>query len=420
MVRRANGFSLVELIIAMGIMLTITAAIFGLMDPAQGTFSAQPEVADMQQRLRVAQDALQKDLIMAGAGLHQVVSPEVGPAPQPTLGALGFYFAPVLPFRQGAVADDGVGQFFSDRITLFYVPSTSAQGVISALAPPPGNGPPNDLQAGADNTFDIWCPTIDPMTNQTCGVGQGHTILIVDDTGNYDTFSVTKTNGAIVTVNKPADAAPTTYQAGSQVVEIVGRTYSMQLFNDPVTKTAYYRLMSYDGTVAANDAPVVDHVVGLTFTYFGDPQPPQLTGKPFSSAGPWTTYGPKPPALGAAGGTAYPLGENCAFAVAGGAHVPRLATLAGGNSMTLVQLGAPELTDGPWCPDVNNANRWDADLLRIRKIGIKLRVEATVDALRGPAGPLFTRAGTSRGGNKWVPDQELSFEVSPRNLNLNR
>jgi hypothetical protein len=51
---------------------------------------------------------------------------------------------------------------------------------------------------------------------------------------------------------------------------------------------------------------------------------------------------------------------------------------------------------------------------------VTLRVQAAHSALRGPAGTLFTRGGTSRGGPGFVPDQEIRFEVSPRNLNLGR
>jgi hypothetical protein len=39
--------------------------------------------------------------------------------------------------------------------------------------------------------------------------------------------------------------------------------------------------------------------------------------------------------------------------------------------------------------------------------------------LRG-TGPLFTIPGTAVGGAKYVPDYAVSFEVSPRNLNLTR
>jgi hypothetical protein len=40
--------------------------------------------------------------------------------------------------------------------------------------------------------------------------------------------------------------------------------------------------------------------------------------------------------------------------------------------------------------------------------------------LRGPAGVLFRHAGTSHSGERFVPDQEIRFDVAPRNLNLGR
>ena len=49
--RGEGGFTLIEMLVASGIMLAVTAAVFQLMNPAQGVFKAQPEVADLQQRL---------------------------------------------------------------------------------------------------------------------------------------------------------------------------------------------------------------------------------------------------------------------------------------------------------------------------------------------------------------------------------
>ena len=112
--------------------------------------------------------------------------------------------------------------------------------------------------------------------------------------------------------------------------------------------------------------------------------------------------------------------ENCVFINDGTpTPAPRLATLGGAGS-GLIKLTAAQLTDGPWCPNATNVNRFDADLLRIRKIVVTLRVQAASAALRGPASALFSHGGTSTGGNKWVPDQEIKFTVSPRNLNLGR
>jgi Tfp pilus assembly protein PilW len=78
----------------------------------------------------------------------------------------------------------------------------------------------------------------------------------------------------------------------------------------------------------------------------------------------------------------------------------------------------PELVDGPWRPDAASANRWDADLLRIRTVGVTIRLESALAALRGPAGVLFSNGGTATNPRTWVPDQEVRFRVSPRNLSL--
>ena len=63
-------------------------------------------------------------------------------------------------------------------------------------------------------------------------------------------------------------------------------------------------------------------------------------------------------------------------------------------------------------------NRFDADLLRIRRVRVTLRVQTAVASLRGPAGVLFTNGGLSRSGGRSVPDLEMQFDVTPRNLNL--
>jgi hypothetical protein len=75
------------------------------------------------------------------------------------------------------------------------------------------------------------------------------------------------------------------------------------------------------------------------------------------------------------------------------------------------------LTDGPWCPDATAPGRFDADLLRIRRVGVTLRVEAAPASLRGPVGALFARGGSSTSALMRVPDQELRFDVTPRNMN---
>jgi hypothetical protein len=178
-----------------------------------------------------------------------------------------------------------------------------------------------------------------------------------------------------------------------------------------------FQLMRYDAF--DTDLPVVDHIVGMEFQYFGDPLPPQrLRDRPLTGSGPWTSYGPSPPEVGQ-DNAPWPAGENCVFIVDpdSGDHAPRLPVLGGAGSVPL-----PEtmLTDGPWCPDAFARNRFDADLLRVRRIRVTLRVQVAQESLRGPAGPLFARGGTFNGATRLVPDQEIQFDVAPRNMNPGR
>jgi hypothetical protein len=175
--------------------------------------------------------------------------------------------------------------------------------------------------------------------------------------------------------------------------------------------------MRHDGW--ATELPVVDDVVRLEFQYFGDAEPPRLTGKPVDQPpGPWTTYGPAPPPVDKTRGD-WPQGENCIFLVVNGEHVPRLNTFAGGGP-ALVELTTALFTDGPWCPNVLTPNRFDADLLRIRKIHVTVRVQSALASLRGPASALFLKGGTARAGEHLVPDIEVQFDIAPRNMSLER
>jgi hypothetical protein len=94
--------------------------------------------------------------------------------------------------------------------------------------------------------------------------------------------------------------------------------------------------------------------------------------------------------------------------------VPRLSVLGSGGA--LVRLTEGHLTDGPWCPDPFHPARFDADLLRIRRVVVRVRVQAAIESLRGPAGSLFRRGGTARTAARVVPDLEATVQVAPGNL----
>jgi hypothetical protein len=393
--RREGGFTLTEMLVSTGIMIAVTGAVFHMMNPAQGTFQAQPEVADMQQRLRVGIDSLQKDLLMAGAGTYVGAS----------AGALTNFFAPIMPYRMGTLNSDISAEVYyrPDTISIMYVPPTPAQTTIRSEMPSTSS----ELKVTAQAN----CPKNDDL----CGFDEGMRLVIFDSSGNWDPMTITNVQEDALHLQHQGQDLSVKYNVGANVTQIATHTYYLKADND--TKT--YQLMHYDGY--QTDLPIVDNVVALEFSYFGEPQPPALLPNKAltDTKGPWTTYGPKPPALGVNVGTdSWGAGENCLFKVENGAHAPRLASLA--NGVGQVKLDPDSFKDGPWCPDGSKQQRFDADLLRIRRVRVKLRVQAAVASLRGPAGTLFKYGGSAQGGERYVPDQEISFDITPRNMNLGR
>ncbi len=394
-----SGFSLPEMLVAAGIMVTVIGAVFTVMNPAQGTYRTQPEVADLQQRLRIGADALSKDIVMAGGGMY------VGGM----TGALSNYFAPMMPYR---FTDPSAGVYFrpaagavdaSDAISFFFVPTTGAQTTIDEDMPQPSSELKVNPQAN--------CPPA--KAEQLCGFFDGMQTMIFDDTGSFDPLIITQVQPQALHLQHKNPLSKS-YQKGAVIASVSMRSYYLK--TDDATKT--YQLRMFNGN--ATDLPLVDNVIKLEIEYWGESKAPVLLpNKSLSDpVGPYATYGPKPPALGVDNAhDTWGAGENCVYQVQGGKQVPRLPDI--NNGVGQVRLTQAMLTDGPWCPDATSTFRYDADLLRIRRVRIKLRVMAPTE-LRGPAGPLFSRAGTSSAGQHFVPDQEVSFDITPRNLNLGR
>jgi prepilin-type N-terminal cleavage/methylation domain-containing protein len=407
---RDRGFTLIEMMVSMAVMTIVMAGVFSLLNPAHGTFQAEPEVSDMQQRLRVAADGIQKDLIMAGAGMYS----------GSMVGTLDAYFSPLLPHRVGTIAADPAGSFRANpqcpltcasAVTIMYVPTTTAQTTISTDMPQPSSELKVTAQAGC------------PENDQLCGFKEGMRVLIMNPTGAYDIFTITNVQDDAIHLQHRDDKFTTAYPAGSWITQIVSHTYYLE---DNGADT--FRLRHYDGY--QSDLPLVDNVVDFRVEFFGDPSPPIVLKPATDTAGPWTTYGPRPPMLGQDNNDdPWAAGENCLFQVDGGTGLqvprPEIQTL-GLPTGPPVLMPSAMLTDGPWCPsDKNNSgddmpNKYDADMLRVRQVRITLRVQVSKALLRGPAGVLFRHAGISRSGERFIPDQEIRFDVSPRNLNLGR
>src|SRR5262249_46723510 len=151
--RMDAGFTLIEALVATALVVLVTGGVLSALNPARGAFKVQPEVVDLQERLRVGVDTLTRDLLGAGAGAYSGA----------LTGSLAGYFAPLMPFRRGLdpALDDGVGMFKSDAITVFSVPSTSMQTTVRTDMPAGASEVLIDAEPGCPH--DVSTGILDPL-----------------------------------------------------------------------------------------------------------------------------------------------------------------------------------------------------------------------------------------------------------------
>ena len=191
-----------------------------------------------------------------------------------------------------------------------------------------------------------------------------------------------------------AIAEPVEALARGLIVPSNIRTYHLKQDSEGV-----WQLMQYDGH--ASDQPAVEDVVALRIEYFGDAEPPTATVTDRGDVR--VTYGAAPPPFDVDDpADSWAAGENCTIANAGGQYVPRLQAI---GPPGVTPLSQAVLVDGPWCPDASHAFRFDADLLRVRRVRVQVRLQAS-RPFRGP----------------WrdVPDETITLDVAPRNINVAR
>lgn len=200
--------------------------------------------------------------------------------------------------------------------------------------------------------------------------------MLADSAGNHDIFTILTVVDAALTLRHHGDGSQTTYPSGSSVLPVV----VIATFLDRATRT----LRRYDGD--ASDLPHLDDVVDLRVEYFGTRQPPRF---------------PKPP-IGS---------SNCLYDADGVARTPLLPVAP---DTSLVPMPAASFTDGPWCG--SGGTMFDADLLRVRRVRVTVRLQATDPAVRGTDVREFRVPGSARFAGAMVPDLSVVADVAPRNL----
>jgi prepilin-type N-terminal cleavage/methylation domain-containing protein len=341
---RNRGFSLLECLVS----LALLTAVMAVLVPAvlRGTQLArlQPDVADLDQRLRLAHATIQRALEEAGAG-------SASPALSPSLAGL---LPVVFPARRAVTGGDPPDQAFVDRISLV---SMSADGWEAPLAA---------SMATATSPLVLLGGPPCPVSEDRCGFRPGDLGVVADRLGAFD---LTEVRAVVAgTIDHTPATLTQPYQVDQQARVVRARL--RQFVFDPLRR----QIRTSDGINAA--VPMLDAVTALECEYFG------LTSPPME---------PRPP-LGTA---------SCLFNPDG---TSRLVVLPGAPGRWVV-LPTGLFRDGPFCGV--GPMRYDADLLRVRRVVVRIRVGGGgVSPAEGVASPL-------RGLDR---EREVIVDVVLRNL----
>lgn len=211
-----------------------------------------------------------------------------------------------------------------------------------------------------------------PATEPNCGFVAREPVLVVDALGRFDLFRLESAAPALVV---PAGAGKRHAYDPAMGTRLAPARLEQFAFD------AGRRQLRWSNGFSTS-LPVADDVVAFEVSYFGDVRAPSA---------------PRPP----------PGVANCLYD-AGGVHLDPAGVVA---APALVQISLAQFTDGPFCGEV--PNRFDVDLLRVRLVRVRLRVQTAEGAFRGRDGR-FVVPGWA--GRVTVPDVEWTTDVSPPGL----
>ena len=159
--RHQSGFTLIEMLIALGLGMIVIGAAIGVFNYSQSSYNIQEDIAAMQQDLRVAKSFIERDVRMAGAGFTDY----------PRLSSIASNNFLVLDFGNNG------GEGGSDTLNIRY----------TVPVPDPCGTPPSG---------EVSCSALPEMT------------LLDDDSGNAGPFSATAT---VLNVNEDLTSTDPNY-----------------------------------------------------------------------------------------------------------------------------------------------------------------------------------------------------------------
>ena len=228
MMRGDRGFSLVELLVASAILLTVCAGVVEMLSRALAAAPVLEETTDLHQRARVASEAVAADARQAAAGSGS--------------GALSRVIAAVEP----RASLDPPGSATDDVLTLRYGVARGARGQLAAALGPTATAL---ALAGAG------CPA----GTTACGFTAGSYGLLVDGTTLAAFVEVDAIGPGSLAISDLSGARPGTFAAGAEIVEATEVTYRF----DPGAR----QLLRTEG---GGTFVVVDNVVSARFAYFDE------------------------------------------------------------------------------------------------------------------------------------------------------
>ena len=361
-----RGFSLIELIVALGLASVGLAAMALLSSGVLGTFAAEPAAAEQQQRARATLAVIADDVSRAGTGFLS------GPLDAPGWGA------PAL---------------VSDRVRTGAWPVGVLAGTLGVLG---GQRTAAHARlavavAAGESRLVLVRPGYCAPASPTCRFAAGDDVVL---SGAHGAFALATVRAAapplILDLTAPLLQA---WPAGTLVSAAHAPAYVVR--DDPGTGVRLIARAQGAGPASV----LVDFVDQFAVEWL-------IAGTPAVREAPdgtveATTAGPLPPPAGVIGDPFWPAGENCVFARdAAGRAVSRLAPLGA----VPIAASPAQFADGPWCPSPAAPVRWDADLVRV--VGVRVRLDVVVAAET-------LRVGVSAPGARVVPRLSMTAVLAP-------
>ncbi len=288
--RHESGFTLIEMLIALGLGMIVIGAAIGVFNYSQHSYNIQEDVAAMQQDIRIAKSFIERDVRMAAAGMAEYIPLE----------GMSDEDEAVFTFQNGA------GEGGSDILTIRYVvpkphpcgerPVGVSESITACDVLPPitldenmmpdTSSTVNVADQLANLPFNLWdqgCYCHGTFYDEGSPNGLDMEALITSPDGNdhcivYITKVTNKTNEtSIDTVQNRPIQSDDNYQIKNKIINTYPPGSTLRFFTyKPLTVAKYFvqegvLMRDYDDDLLKGAAetrdPIAEHIEDLQFAF---------------------------------------------------------------------------------------------------------------------------------------------------------